>query len=99
MQNLEELESKFNTAVELMAGYKDRIEDLKADNDTLLDIYGLFKQVTCGDCNIKQPFIFNLRDTAKYNAWDSFKGKSKDYSMKLYVKRVNKLLVIENTIK
>ena len=98
MQNLEDLEIKFNEAVKSIDKYKNREEDLKLDNDALLDLYALFKQATCGDCNTSPPFIFSLRETAKYNAWNSLKGKTRDYAMKLYIKKVNKILVFENTI-
>jgi acyl-CoA-binding protein len=91
MDNCTELELKFNMVVKEMDKYKNRVDDLKSDNDTLLDVYGLFKQVVNGDCNIDEPSVFDLRAHAKYHAWNKFKGKSKEYSMKLYVIKVNKI--------
>lgn len=95
---MEIIKNKFDDAVNSMDKYKDRIEDLNSNNDTLLEIYGLFKQATCGNCNISQPFILDLKGNAKYNAWMKFKDKDVEYVMKLYTKRVNKILEKANKI-
>ena len=66
--------------------------DLKLDNDTLLSLYGYYKQATVGDCNIEQPGFFDVKAKAKYEAWTQNKGMSKEHAMKRYIKKVNKLL-------
>lgn len=65
---------------------------LKLDNDTMLSLYGYFKQATVGDCNIEQPGFFDVKGRAKYDAWVQNKGMSKDHAMKRYTKKVEKLL-------
>ncbi len=65
---------------------------LKLDNDTMLSLYGYFKQATVGDCNIEQPGFFDPKGRAKYDAWIQNKGMSKEHAMKRYVKKVEKLI-------
>lgn len=95
---MEKIKNKFDNAVMLMDKYKNRTEDLNSDNDTLLDVYGLFKQATCGNCNISQPPIYDFKNTAKYNVWLKFKDENKEYVMKLYTLKVNKILEKANKI-
>jgi diazepam-binding inhibitor (GABA receptor modulating acyl-CoA-binding protein) len=67
--------------------------DLKLDNDTLLSLYGYYKQATVGDCNVEQPGFFDLKAKAKHEAWTQNKGMSKEHAMKRYIKKVNTLLM------
>jgi len=64
----------------------------KPSNDTLLQLYSLYKQSTEGDINTdppSNPFDFVAR--AKHEAWSNLKGKSKEDAMQEYIKLVNKL--------
>ena len=64
----------------------------KPGNDVLLQLYALYKQATEGDVNIDPPAnAFDFVAKAKFNAWESLKGKSKDAAMQEYVDLVNKL--------
>ena len=64
----------------------------KPGNDVLLQLYSLYKQSTEGDINIEPPAnAFDFVAKAKYDAWSSLKGKSKDEAMKEYIDLVNKL--------
>lgn len=64
----------------------------KPSNDTLLQLYSLYKQSTEGDVNVDPPSNpFDFVSKAKYEAWASLKGKSKEESMNEYVALVNKL--------
>jgi len=64
----------------------------KPGNDILLQLYALYKQATEGDVNIDPPAnTFDFVGKAKYNAWESLKGKSKENAMQEYVDLVNKL--------
>ncbi len=65
---------------------------LNLDNETMLSLYGYYKQATTGDCNTEQPGIFDIKGRAKYDAWTTNKGMSKEHAMKRYVKKVEKLL-------
>jgi diazepam-binding inhibitor (GABA receptor modulator, acyl-CoA-binding protein) len=64
----------------------------KPDNQTLLRLYSLYKQSAEGDLNIEPPSnMFDFVGKAKYDAWESLKGKSSEDAMKEYVALVEKL--------
>ena len=64
----------------------------KPGNDILLQLYSLYKQATEGDVNVDPPAnAFDFVGKAKYNAWESLKGKSKENAMQEYVDLVAKL--------
>ena len=64
----------------------------KPDNDTLLYLYGLFKQSTIGECNTEEPTgIFNNKDKMKWNAWKKMTLIDKEQAMTLYIHAVNNL--------
>jgi diazepam-binding inhibitor (GABA receptor modulator, acyl-CoA-binding protein) len=64
----------------------------KPENDILLQLYSLYKQATEGDVNVEPPAnAFDFVGKAKYNAWESLKGKSKENAMQEYVELVSKL--------
>ncbi|MBN3305650.1 ACBP protein, partial [Amia calva] len=54
-------------------------------DEELLDMYGLYKQATVGDIDIEKPGILNMKGKAKWEAWDSRKGMSKDAAMNAYI--------------
>jgi diazepam-binding inhibitor (GABA receptor modulating acyl-CoA-binding protein) len=62
------------------------------DDQTLLFLYGHYKQATIGNCNINTPNVWNIKDTAKYYAWNSLNGMSQNVAMYLYIKKVKELL-------
>lgn len=64
----------------------------KPSNDTLLQLYSLYKQASEGDVNIDPPSNpFDFVAKAKYEAWAALKGKSSDDAMQSYVELVAKL--------
>jgi diazepam-binding inhibitor (GABA receptor modulating acyl-CoA-binding protein) len=64
----------------------------RPSNDTLLQLYSLYKQATEGDVNSDPPANpFDFVNKAKYEAWAGLKGKSKEAAMKEYTDLVNKL--------
>ena len=64
----------------------------RPSNDTLLQLYSLYKQSTEGDVNVDPPSNpFDFVSRAKYDAWSNLKGKTKDAAMQEYVDLVNKL--------
>ena len=64
----------------------------KPDNETLLQLYSLYKQGTEGDVNTEAPSNpFDFVAKAKHQAWESLKGKTKEEAMGEYVKLVEKL--------
>ncbi|MEM1327873.1 MAG: acyl-CoA-binding protein [Bacteroidota bacterium] len=60
-------------------------------NDTLLKLYGLYKQGTSGDVSGKRPGSFNLKGRAKYDAWAKLEGTSKEEAMEQYISLVESL--------
>ncbi len=63
----------------------------KPDNDTMLKLYGLYKQATQGDVSGKRPGFTNPVGRAKYDAWKRVRGKSRTDAMQEYVDLVEKL--------
>lgn len=64
----------------------------RPSNDTLLDLYALFKQGSEGDVQGKRPGMLDLVGRAKYDAWAKRKGQSTDEAKAAYVALVQKLL-------
>ena len=56
-----------------------------------LVLYGLFKQANVGDCDTARPGMLDLKGKAKWDAWNSNKGKSKDTAMEEYICKVEAL--------
>jgi diazepam-binding inhibitor (GABA receptor modulating acyl-CoA-binding protein) len=64
----------------------------RPSNDSLLALYGLYKQATEGDNTLDPPANpFDFVSKAKYEAWMNLKGKSIEDAMHEYVSLVNKL--------
>lgn len=64
----------------------------KPSNETLLQLYSLYKQASVGDNTTDPPANpFDFVAKAKYEAWAGLKGKSKEEAMQLYIDLVNKL--------
>lgn len=64
----------------------------KPSNDTLLQLYSLYKQASEGDVTIDAPSNpFDFVAKAKYEAWEALKGKSKNNAMQEYIELVSKL--------
>ena len=65
--------------------------DERPDNQTLLRIYGLFKQASEGDATGKRPGFTDLVGRAKYDAWAALRGTSSEAAMQAYVDLITKL--------
>ncbi len=64
----------------------------KPSNETLLQLYSLFKQSTEGDNTSSGPANpFDFIAKAKFEAWSALKGKSKDDAMQEYINLIGKL--------
>jgi acyl-CoA-binding protein len=81
------LEDDFRSAQE-------RVKTLttRPSNDSLLELYSLFKQATEGDVQGKRPGMLDLKGRAKYDAWAGRKGVAKDAAMQQYVALADRLL-------
>lgn len=71
-----------------------RVKQLKKrpSNDALLELYGLYKQGSVGEVEGKRPGMFDLKGRAKYDAWASRKGMTRDQAMEAYVGVVDRLV-------
>lgn len=49
------------------------------------------QQATVGDCNTESPGMFDFKGKAKWGAWASVKGMSKEDAEKAYIELVTKL--------
>lgn len=64
----------------------------KPSNETLLQLYSLYKQGTEGDINTDPPTNpFDFVAKAKYEAWSGLKGKSKEEAMQNYINLIDRL--------
>ena len=82
-----ELKQLFEKAAEESKELTDR-----PSNDTLLQLYSLYKQSIEGDVNVDPPSNpFDFVSRAKYEAWAALKGKTREAAMREYVDLVNKL--------
>jgi diazepam-binding inhibitor (GABA receptor modulator, acyl-CoA-binding protein) len=63
----------------------------KPSNETLLQLYSLYKQATEGDASGEEPSPFDFVAKAKFMAWSSLAGKSKEDAMNEYINLVRKL--------
>ena len=57
----------------------------------LLQLYGLYKQVTIGDNTTAQPWAINAKERAKWNSWKSYEGTDKGLAQSEYIALVAKL--------
>ncbi|ANE49335.1 acyl-CoA-binding protein [Flavisolibacter tropicus] len=64
----------------------------KPSNETLLQLYSLYKQGTEGDVNTDPPANpFDFVAKAKYEAWNGLKGKTKEEAMQSYINLIDRL--------
>ena len=64
----------------------------KPSNETLLQLYSLYKQSTEGDVSAEPPSNpFDFVAKAKYEAWSALKGTTTDQAMNDYIGLVNRL--------
>uniref|UniRef100_A0A3B3R2F4 Acyl-CoA binding domain containing 7 n=1 Tax=Paramormyrops kingsleyae TaxID=1676925 RepID=A0A3B3R2F4_9TELE len=74
------LKAEFEKLAEDVKNVKTRPEDQE-----LLDMYGLYKQATVGDINTEKPGLLDFKGKAKWEAWSSRTGMSKDDAMTAYI--------------
>ena len=65
--------------------------DERPDNDTLLQLYALYKQGSEGDVSGDKPGFFDFVGLAKYEAWEKFQGLDQDDAKQQYIDLVKSL--------
>jgi diazepam-binding inhibitor (GABA receptor modulating acyl-CoA-binding protein) len=63
----------------------------RPDNDTLLQLYALYKQGSAGDVSGSKPGFFDFVATAKYEAWEKIKGLIQEDAKNQYIDLVKNL--------
>jgi len=76
--------------MELKENFEQAVADSKQlssrpDNETLLQLYSLYKQASEGDINSDPPGMFDFVAKAKFDAWTKIKGISADDAMQQYI--------------
>ncbi len=83
--------------MELLHQFENAVAESKTiserpSNETLLQLYSLYKQASEGDVNTEAPANpFDFVAKAKYEAWEALKGTSKEKAMQDYIDLVKKL--------
>jgi len=80
-----DLTEKFEASIEKGKGLPSQ------GNETLLDLYGLYKQATVGDVQGEAPSGFDFRGAAKYAAWEKRRGMTSDEAMQAYIDLIDRL--------
>ena len=81
-----EINSRFEQAVLAVKSLAER-----PDDDTMLQLYALYKQGSSGDVSGEKPGFFDFVAVAKYEAWEGFKGLSQDDAKQQYIDLVTRL--------
>lgn len=90
--NMMEIKSLFEKAVA-----ESILIPVRPGNETLLQLYSLYKQATKGDINIAPPpNSCDAATKAKYEAWASLKGKSTKDAQSEYIMLVHALKINES---
>lgn len=79
---MSDLEKKFKKAVWLV---RNGPPNPNATNDEKLKFYSYYKQATEGDISTPQPWAVQFEARAKWDAWNSLKGISKEEAMQKYI--------------
>ncbi len=81
-----DLEQKFEEAARDSQTLSER-----PDNNTLLQLYALYKQATVGNANTSRPGQFDFVGRAKWDTWEKLKGTSTKEAMQQYIDLVDRL--------
>ena len=63
----------------------------RPDNESLLQLYALYKQASAGDVSGEKPGFFDFVGIAKYEAWEKLQGLSREEAQEQYIDLVSKL--------
>lgn len=68
----------------------------RPDNNTLLKLYGLYKQGSEGDASGSRPGMIDFKGRAKYDAWKKLAGMEPAQAQQQYVALVQQLIAGDN---
>ncbi|XP_063694239.1 acyl-CoA-binding protein-like [Bolinopsis microptera] len=75
--------------------FKKAAEEVKtlpsATDQEKLELYSFYKQATVGDVNTGRPGMMDFAGKAKWDAWNSRKGTSKEDAESQYIAKVEEL--------
>jgi len=80
-----DLKQQFEASIEKAKGLPNQ------SNETLLELYSLYKQATVGDVEGERPSGFDFRGAAKFDAWAKRRGMSADDARQGYIDLVDRL--------
>lgn len=81
-----DLQKSFEAAVAASKTLSER-----PDNQTLLQLYALYKQATAGDVEGKRPGFSDMIGRAKHDAWAAIKGTGREDAMQRYIALIDSL--------
>jgi len=81
------LQEQFEQSVQLI---KTKISP--TSNEDLLTLYGLYKQITQGNCTTPQPWAVQVEHRARWDAWFACSNMNKNEAMQKYIQKVNDLM-------
>jgi acyl-CoA-binding protein len=83
---MSDLQARFEAAAVEARQLPDR-----PDNDTMLQLYSLYKQGAEGDVSGEKPGFFDFVGVAKYEAWEKLQGIAPDEAKQRYIDLVESL--------
>ncbi|MCC6797333.1 MAG: acyl-CoA-binding protein [Candidatus Hydrogenedentes bacterium] len=86
----DDLQSKFEQAAKDVTMLSE-----PPDNQAMLQLYGMYKQATKGDCTGARPGMLDFVGRAKYDAWKALEGNSQDAAKQQYIDYVNGLVAAD----
>jgi acyl-CoA-binding protein len=63
----------------------------RPDDNTMLQLYALYKQGSSGDVSGAKPGFFDFVGAAKYEAWEKLRDTSQEDAQASYIELVRKL--------
>ena len=82
-----ELEEEFEKSMERM-----RRKSIFPSSEDLLVLYGLYKQITEGNCIIMEPWHNQVLEHARWEAWHKNMDMRREEAMRKYIEKVKDLM-------
>ncbi|KAH9998946.1 Acbp [Russula vinacea] len=90
------MEAKFNKAVEIVQTLP-KEGPIQPTQEDQLYFYSYYKQANVGDVNIPRPGMLDFTGKAKWDAWNTRKGISKEEAWQKYVEKLLAILKAADT--